>query len=164
MTNLEEKVESLIKEKIENLGYKLYDVQYVKEGQNYYLRVFIEKENGTINLNDCEKVNNGINELLDKADYIKEQYFLEVSSTGLEKLLRKDSHLQENIGNEVQVSLYKPIEILEKKQKEFTGTIINFNDNEINFKIDNKEITIDRKSISQIKTIFDWDSLKIEEE
>ena len=164
MTNLEEKVESLIKEKIENLGYKLYDVQYVKEGQNYYLRVFIEKEKGTIDLNDCEKVNNGINELLDKADYIKEQYFLEVSSTGLERLLRKDSHLQENIGNEVQVSLYKPIEILEKKQKEFTGTIINFNDNEINFKIDNKEITIDRKSISQIKTIFDWDSLKIEEE
>lgn len=164
MTNLEEKVESLIKEKIENLGYKLYDVQYVKEGQNYYLRVFIEKENGTINLNDCEKVNNGINELLDKADYIKEQYFLEVSSTGLEKLLRKDSHLQENIGNEVQVSLYKPIEILEKKQKEFIGTIINFNEKEINFKIDNKEITIDRKSISQIKTIFDWESLKIEEE
>ena len=164
MTNLEEKVESLIKEKIENLGYKLYDVQYVKEGQNYYLRVFIEKENGTIDLNDCEKVNNGINELLDKADYIKEQYFLEVSSTGLEKLLRKDSHLQENIGNEVQVSLYKPIEILEKKQKEFIGTIINFNEKEINFKIDNKEITIDRKSISQIKTIFDWDSLKIEEE
>ena len=164
MTNLEEKVESLIKEKIENLGYKLYDVQYVKEGQNYYLRVFIEKENGTINLNDCEKVNNGINELLDKADYIKEQYFLEVSSTGLEKLLRKDSHLQENIGNEVQVSLYKPIEILEKKQKEFIGRIINFNEKEINFKIDNKEITIDRKSISQIKTIFDWDSLKIEEE
>lgn len=164
MTNLEEKVESLIKEKIENLGYKLYDVQYVKEGQNYYLRVFIEKENGTINLNDCEKVNNGINELLDKADYIKEQYFLEVSSTGLEKLLRKDSHLQENIGNEVQVSLYKPIEILEKKQKEFIGTIINFNEKEINFKIDNKETTIDRKSISQIKTIFDWDSLKIEEE
>ncbi len=164
MTNLEEKVESLIKEKIENLGYKLYDVQYVKEGQNYYLRVFIEKEKGTIDLNDCEKVNNGINELLDKADYIKEQYFLEVSSTGLEKLLRKDSHLQENIGNEVQVSLYKPIEILEKKQKEFIGTIINFNEKEINFKIDNKEITIDRKSISQIKTIFDWDSLKIEEE
>ena len=164
MTNLEEKVEGLIKEKIENLGYKLYDVQYVKEGQNYYLRVFIEKENGTIDLNDCEKVNNGINELLDKADYIKEQYFLEVSSTGLEKLLRKDSHLQENIGNEVQVSLYKQIEILEKKQKEFIGTIINFNDNEINFKIDNKEVTIDRKSISQIKTIFDWNSLKIEEE
>ena len=164
MTNLEEKVESLIKEKIENLGYKLYDVQYVKEGQNYYLRVLKKKEKGTIDLNDCEKVNNGINELLDKADYIKEQYFLEVSSTGLEKLLRKDSHLQENIGNEVQVSLYKPIEILEKKQKEFIGTIINFNEKEINFKIDNKEITIDRKSISQIKTIFDWDSLKIEEE
>ena len=138
-------------------------VDYEKEGKDYYLRIIIDKPGG-IDLNDCEKVNNEINDILDEADYIKEQYFLEVSSTGLEKLLRKDSHLQENIGNEVQVSLYKPIEILEKKQKEFIGTIINFNDNEINFKIDNKEVTIDRKSISQIKTIFDWDSLKIEEE
>ena len=90
MANIEEKVENLLKSTIENLGYNLYDVQYVKEGQNYFLRVFIEKKDGSIDLNDCEKVNNEINDLLDKADYIKEQYFLEVSSTGLEKILRKD--------------------------------------------------------------------------
>ena len=115
MANIEEKVEQLIKTRVEELGYQLYDVQYVKEGQNYFLRIFIEKENGDIDLNDCEKVNDGINEVLDSADYIKDQYFLEVSSTGIEKVLRKDRHLESNIGNKIEVKLFKPI----NKQKEF---------------------------------------------
>ena len=80
MANIEEKVEKLIKEKVENIGYELYDVEYAKEGKEYFLRVFINKPEG-INLSDCEKVNNEIDEILDTADYIKEQYFLEVSST-----------------------------------------------------------------------------------
>ena len=126
MANIEERVETLVKDSIENLGYSLYDVQYVKEGQDYYLRIFIEKPNGSIDLNDCEKVNNEINDLLDEADYIKEQYFLEVSSTGLEKVLRKDKHLQDNIGEEVQVNLFKPVEIMGKKQKEIVGVLKDF--------------------------------------
>lgn len=111
MSNIEEKVENLVKKPIEDLGYSLYDVQYVKEGQDYYLRIFIEKPNGSIDLNDCEKVNDGINDLLDKADYIKEQYFLEVSSTGLEKVLRRDEHLEQNIGKDVEVKLFKAVDI-----------------------------------------------------
>ncbi len=79
MASIEEKVTSLLQDKILELGYELYDVEYAKEGKNYFLRIFIDNENG-IDLNDCEKVNNGIMELLDEADYIKEQYFLEVSS------------------------------------------------------------------------------------
>ena len=111
MSNIEEKIEKLVKKQIEDLGYSLYDVQYVKEGQDYYLRIFIEKPNGSIDLNDCEKVNDGINDLLDKADYIKEQYFLEVSSTGLEKVLRRDEHLEQNIGKDVEVKLFKAVDI-----------------------------------------------------
>ena len=180
MANIEEKVESLIKKPIEDLGYTLYDVQYVKEGQNYFLRVFIEKPNGSIDLNDCEKVNDGINDILDKADYIKEQYFLEVSSTGLEKVLRKDEHLRQNIGNTIQINLFKPINLeidLEKEDgskekakkkktnkksasKELIGELKDFNENNIDLKLENGEIIhIDRKNISQIKTVFDWDSL-----
>ena len=79
MAKIEEKVEELVKEKIENIGYSLYDVEYAKEGPNYYLRIYIDKPDG-IDLNDCEKVNDEINDLLDQADYIKDQYFLEVSS------------------------------------------------------------------------------------
>ena len=156
MASIEERVESLIQKKVEDLGYILYDVQYAKEGQNYFLRVFIEKEDGSIDLNDCEKVNDGINDLLDTADYIKEQYFLEVSSTGVEKILRKDKHLKDNIGNEVEVKLFKPI----NKQKEFIGILEDFTENEITLKLENDEsINIDRKDISLIKTTFNWDEI-----
>ena len=156
MASIEERVENLIQKKVEDLGYILYDVQYAKEGQNYFLRVFIEKEDGIIDLNDCEKVNDGINDLLDTADYIKEQYFLEVSSTGVEKILRKDKHLKDNIGNEVEVKLFKPI----NKQKEFIGILEDFTENEITLKLENDEsINIDRKDISLIKTTFNWDEI-----
>ena len=157
MASIEDRVESLIKPKIENLGYKLYDVQFVKEGQNYFLRIFIEKENGNIDLNDCEKVNNEIDTLLDSANYIKEQYFLEVSSTGIEKILRKDEHLKENIGTKVQLNLFKPIEEFKEKKKEIIGILKDFNDNNIVLELENGEIIIDRRNISQIKTIYDWD-------
>ncbi len=165
MANIEERVETLIKDKVQELGYNLYDVQYVKEGQNYYLRIFIEKPNGNIDLNDCEKVNDGINDLLDKADYIKEQYFLEVSSTGVEKVLRKDEHLKQNIDNEVQINLFKPIEVPDgkstKKCKEVIGVLNDFDSNEITIMLEQDLLVkIDRKNISLIKTVFDWDSLK----
>lgn len=156
MANIEEKVEQLIEKHIEDLGYQLYDVQYVKEGQNYFLRIFIEKENGDIDLNDCEKVNDGINDILDTANYIKDQYFLEVSSTGIEKVLRKDKHLESNIGNKIEVKLFKPI----NKQKEFIGNLKSFNENEIILILeDQTEMKINRKEISLIKTFFDWDNL-----
>lgn len=165
MANIEEKIENLVKPKIEELGYSLYDVQYVKEGQNYILRIFIEKPNGSIDLNDCERVNNGINDLLDNANYIKEQYFLEVSSTGVEKTLRKEKHLEENIGKEIQMNLFKPIEIDGKRQKEIVGILKSFNSENITIEINNKEkkevqqIQVLKKDISQIKTVFDWDSI-----
>lgn len=154
--NIEEKVEKLIQKQVQDLGYSLYDVQYVKEGQNYFLRVFIEKENGTIDLNDCETVSNGINDVLDTADYIKEQYFLEVSSTGLEKVLRKDKHLKDNVGNKIEIKLFKPID----KKKEYMGILKEFNDNEITLEIENNhEMKISRKEISCIKTVFDWEEI-----
>ena len=159
MASIEEKIENLVKPKIEDLGYELYDVQYVKEGQNYILRIFIEKPNSSIDLNDCEKVNNSINDLLDNANYIKEQYFLEISSTGVEKILRKDKHLKEKIGEEIQISLFKQIDILGKKQKEIIGVLKEFNENNIIIQINKGDISINRKDISQIKTVFDWDSI-----
>ena len=88
LTNIESKVECLIQKKIEDLGYELYDVEYVKEGKDYFLRIYIDSSKG-ISLDDCEKVNNEITDLLDEADYIKEQYFLEVSSTRNRKDVKK---------------------------------------------------------------------------
>ena len=153
MAKIEEKVEELIKDKIENIGYCLYDVEYAKEGPNYYLRVYIDSPNG-IDLNDCEKVSNEINDILDEANYIKEQYFLEVSSTGIERILRKDSHLEQNIGNQVEVKLFKKDE---NGNKNYIGKLKKFDEYTITVEaID--EVKIERKNIAQIKTVYDWDS------
>lgn len=151
MAKIEEKVEQLVKDPIEKLGYSLYDVEYVKEGPEYYLRIYIDKESG-IDLNDCEKVSNGINEILDKADYIKEQYYLEVSSPGIERKLRKDKHLEQNISKNVEIKLFKKDN---NGKKEYTGKLKAFNQEEIIIETD-KEITIERKNIAQIKTIYEW--------
>lgn len=154
MAKIEDKIENRISKIIQDLGYKLYDVQYVKEGKDYFLRVFIEKENGDIDLNDCEKVNDAITDILDEDDFIKDQYFLEVSSTGVEKMIRKDKHLQENIGEFITLKLFKPINNL----KEYVGKLKKFDDNTITLEIDNKEMNFERKNISLIKKYYDWDN------
>ena len=125
MAKIEEKVEELIKDKIENIGYSLYDVEYAKEGPNYYLRIYIDSPKG-IDLNDCEKVSNEINDVLDEANYIKEQYYLEVSSPGIERILRKDNHLEQNIGNQIEVKLFKKDE---KGNKSYIGELKAFDAN-----------------------------------
>ena len=148
MANIEKKIEDLLTEKIEDMGYELYDVEYAKEGKNYFLRIFIDNDKG-INIDDCEKVNDGISDLLDEADYIKEQYFLEVSSPGIERVLKKDKHLDKNIGEEVNIKLFKKDE---NGNKEYIGILKGYN----NEKIILEDIEIDRKNIAQIKKIYNW--------
>ena len=141
MANIEEKVEKLLTPIIENVGYELYDVEYAKEGKDYFLRIFIDSENG-IDLNACEKVNDAITDILDEKNYIKEQYFLEVSSPGIERVLRKDKHLEKNIKKD------------ENGKKEYQGILNGFDELHIVIEVDEEKIEIERKNISQIKTIY----------
>ena len=150
MAKIEEKVESLVKDKIEKIGYELYDVLYVKEGSNKILRIVIDNENG-ISLDDCEKVNNEIKEIIDEANPIEEQYFLEISSPGIERLLRKDWQLKKFKGAEVNIKLFKKDE---NGKKEYVGTLGNVTENTLDVEIEGKNITIDRKIISQVKTVY----------
>jgi len=149
--NIEKKVEELLKSTIEGLGYELYDVEYAKEGKDYYLRIFIDKEEG-ISIDDCENVNNAINDILDQADYIKEQYYLEVSSTGLEKNLRKDEHFLKQIGNEIEVKLYKAI----NKEKVISGKLLSFEEEKIVLETEEEKVEIKKSNISVAKTIYNW--------
>ena len=127
MANIEEKVEDLVTKPINDLGYNVYDVTYTKEGKDNYLRIFIDNEKG-ISLDDCEKVNNAITDMLDEANYIKDQYFLEVSSPGIERILRKDKHLEQNIGKEVNIKLFKKDE---NGKKEYQGILKQYNEEKI---------------------------------
>lgn len=150
-TNIETRVEELLKSIIENIGYELYDVRYEKEGKDYYLRIIIDKPEG-IDINDCEKVNNEINDILDEADYIKDQYFLEVSSPGLERILRKDKHFEKQIGNEISLKFFKAID----KQKELIGILEEYNKEELTIKVEDKTLKINLKDIAIAKTVFNW--------
>ncbi len=152
LNNIESKVQELLENIITDLGYELYDVIYEKEGKDFYLRIFIDKPDG-IDINDCEKVNNAINDVLDEADYIKEQYFLEVSSPGIERTLRKEKHFLSQIGNEIKVKLFKPNS---EKQKEIVGKLEEYNKDWITIKVENKTIKINSKDIAIVKTIFNW--------
>ena len=154
MASIEERVEALVTKPIENLGYQLYDVQYAKEGKDYFLRIFIEKPNGQISLEDCEKVNNEIEEMLDTADYIKEQYFLEVSSTGVEKIIRKEKHLKDNVDEYITVNLFKPV----NNSKEFIGILKKYDNDNIYIDVNDEIIELERKNISLIKKFYDWDN------
>ena len=149
MASIEERVESLLKEKIEAIGYELYDVEYSKEGKNYFLRIFIDKPEG-IDLNDCEKVNNEIDEILDEADYIKEQYFLEVSSPGIERIIRKEKQIKKYIGHEINIKLFKKDK---NGNKEYQGILKAFDQENIELE---ENIKIERKNIAQIKTVYNW--------
>ncbi|MFQ9264101.1 MAG: ribosome maturation factor RimP [Clostridia bacterium] len=152
MASIEEKVTNLVEPIIEKIGYELYDVEYAKEGKNYFLRIFIDSEKG-IDLNDCEKVNDAITDILDTENYIKDQYFLEISSPGIERVLRKDKHLEKNIGTDINVKLFKKDE---NGKKEYLGKLKEYNQNEIVIEQEEKEIKIERKNISQIKTVYNW--------
>ena len=152
MASIEEKVTNLVEPIIEKIGYELYDVEYAKEGKNYFLRIFIDSEKG-IDLNDCEKVNDAITDILDTENYIKDQYFLEISSPGIERVLRKDKHLEKNIGTDINVKLFKRDE---NGKKEYLGKLKEYNQNEIVIEQEENEIKIERKNISQIKTVYNW--------
>ena len=152
MSKIEEKVESLVSKTINDLGYSIYDIMYVKEGKDYYLRIFIDNENG-ISLNDCEKVNDAITDMLDSANYIKGQYFLEISSPGIERNIRTDKHLQLNLNEEINVKLFKAIE----KKKELEGILKKFDDETITLENENNDdIIIQRNNISSMKRAFKW--------
>ena len=152
MSKIEEKVEDLVKKKIENIGYELFDVLYLKEGQDLILRIVIDNEKG-ITLDDCEKVNNEIKDILDEADPISEQYLLEVSSPGIERLLRKDWQLKKYIGDKITVKLFKKDE---NGNKNYEGILSQVTDEFLEIEIEEK-IKIPRKNISQVKTVYQDD-------
>lgn len=131
----------------DSLNFELVDVEYVKEFGNYYLRVFIDKEGG-INLDDCQSMSEILSEQLDKKDPIGTAYFLEVSSPGLDRPLKTDKDLNRNIGKDIEVSLYSPL----NKKKNYEGRLENYDAKFITISNEKgNSIQIPRESISVVK-------------
>jgi len=147
VNNTESKVEALTAGIIEELGYELVDVEFVKEGQNWYLRFYLDKEGG-ISIDDCEKASRRIEKLLDEKDVIEQAYILEVSSPGLDRQLKKDKDFVKYAGSVVDVKLYKAVD----GNKEFQGTLKGLEGSMVTIEDENgNELSFDRKDIAVIK-------------
>jgi ribosome maturation factor RimP len=132
--------------------YELYDIEYVKEGGNWFLRAYIDKENG-ISVDDCELVSRALSDLLDKNDFIPDAYILEVSSPGLGRQLKKDKHFEKSIGEEIEVKLYKQI----NKSKELVGILDAFDHETISLELeDNSIMIIQRADIAMVRLTLDF--------
>ena len=147
----EAKTEELLMPIAEANRVEIYDIEYVKEGSDWYLRAYIDKEGG-VTINDCESVSRALSDELDKADFIEDAYILEVSSPGLGRTLKKDKHLQKSLMEDVEIKTYKPV----LGSKEFRGILKAFDEKTITVATEDEEITFERADVATIKLALDF--------
>ena len=148
----EQKTEEILLPIVEEYGFELVDVEYVKEGSNWYLRAYIDKPGG-IGVNDCEVVSRRLSDILDEKDYIEDAYIFEVSSPGLGRPLKKEKDFQRSLGEEVEIRTYRAIE----KQKEFTGILKEFDKESVTIAYEDDTIqTFLRSDIALIRLALDF--------
>lgn len=146
----EAKTEQLIQPLIDANNFELVDVEFVKEGSDWYLRVYIDKDGG-ITVDDCELISRAFNEILDREDYISEQYIFEVSSPGLMRPLKKEKDYKRSVGKLIDIKLYKPVD----KCKEFTGVLDSYDKDTVTIKMDDDtQKTFDRSNLAMIRFAF----------
>lgn len=146
----EAKTEQLIQPLIDANNFELVDVEFVKEGSDWYLRVYIDNDGG-ITVDDCELISRAFNEILDREDYISEQYIFEVSSPGLMRPLKKEKDYKRSVGKLIDIKLYKPVD----KCKEFTGVLDSYDKDTVTIKMDDDtQKTFDRSNLAMIRLAF----------
>ena len=145
-------VKELITPMADEMGYYLWDVEFVKEGADKYLRITIDNEEG-ITIEDCEKVHRAIDPILDEADPISEAYILEVSSPGIERELKTPEHIDACEGWDVELKLYAP----KDGAKVFRGVLCGYDeDGKIVIEIGEERTAFDPREIAKIATYFDF--------
>lgn len=147
MGNLIDRLQKLIYPIVRDLDYELYYLELAKEENENYLRIYIDKPNGRISLDDCEKVSRSVSIMLDEKDPISFSYYLEVSSPGIERKLYTDEHLKRYTGSMVKVN----ISGLFNGKKKYEGKLLKFDLKNLYLKIESKDIMIPRNKISDIR-------------
>lgn len=148
----EQRAEALLAPIVEANGFELVDVEYVKEGGNWYLRAYIDKPGG-IAVDDCELVSRAFSDILDEKDYIEDSYIFEVSSPGLGRPLKKEKDFKRSLGEEVEIRTYRAVD----RQKEFVGILTDYDKDTVTIQMeDETKRTFDRSEIALIRLAFDF--------
>lgn len=141
--NTAQRVEQLLKGTVEELGYELCDVEFLKEYGDWVLTLYINKPDG-VTIDDCERVSRTVDPILDEADPIEQAYYLSVSSLGLDRPLKKDADFQRNIGKRIEIKLFAP----QDGKKEFFGELLRFDEATVVVQLEKAELTLERKAIA----------------
>ena len=148
----EQKTEEYLTPIVEEYGFELVDVEYVKEGSNWYLRAYIDKPGG-ISVDDCEKVSRRLSDILDEKDYIEDSDIMEISSPGLGRPLKKEKDYKRNLNKEVEIRTYRMID----KRKEFTGILKAYDADTVTIELDDETMkTFEKGEIALIRQAFDF--------
>ncbi|OOB78916.1 MAG: ribosome maturation factor RimP [Epulopiscium sp. Nuni2H_MBin003] len=139
-------VTALIEGTINNMSIELVDVEFLKEGGNYFLRIYIDKEGG-INIEDCKIVSRAIEPILDEKDPIKPAYILEVSSPGIDRVLKTEKDFIKYAGSLVDVRLYKPVD----GAKKFQATFVEKQEDILILEVEGNILKIDKKDVAKIQ-------------
>ena len=141
-----DQVAALAQPVVEAQGCSLWDVEYVREGADYFLRVYIDKDGG-VDINDCEAVSRAMDPILDEADPISGSYHFEVCSAGLERVLKRPGDFQKFLGSPVTVKLYRPYNGL----KELPCTLTGYDDGRITVEMNKQTITFEKSQVALVR-------------
>ena len=148
----QQRAEALLTPIVEEQGFELVDVEYVKEAGCWYLRGYIDKPGG-ITVNDCEAVSRIFSDKLDEQDFIEDSYIMEISSPGLGRPLKKEKDYKRNLNKEVEIRTYRMID----KRKEFTGILKAYDADTVTIELDDETLkTFEKGEIALIRQAFDF--------
>lgn len=146
MAKVTDTVAALAKPVVEAAGCSLWDVEYIKEAGQWFLRLYIDKAEG-ISIEDCEAVSRPVSDLLDEADPIEGSYVFEVSSAGADRVLKTPEHFAQFVGTEVEVKLYRPRD----GRKEFVGILRTYADGNVTVDINGEEIEFAKQELALVR-------------
>lgn len=150
MNKVEDTIWAMAMPLAEANGLEVIEVEFVKEGSEWYLRLYLDKENGAVELDDCEKISRLLSDELDKVDPISQSYRLEVSSPGIERPLKRDKDFFRFRGEKVRIKLFSPID----GQKEFVGILGEVDEEIIHLSVDGQDVCLPREKVS--KAHLEW--------
>lgn len=146
MSKITDKVTAIAKPIVEEEGCSLWDVEYVREAGNWYLRIYIDKDGG-VDIDDCERISRRLDPVLDEADPIPDSYVFEVGSAGIERELKRPSDFEAFLGSDVEVRLYQPV----NGQKAFVGTLVSYDNGTTTIEIGGKKLSFNKTQTAQVR-------------
>ena len=150
MSKITEKVWALAEPVVAAQGCTVWDVEYLKEAGSWYLRLYIDKEEGTVSISDCEAVSRALDPILDEADPIPDSYIFEVSSAGAERSLKRPSDFERFMGSRCEVKLYKAAE----GRKEFIGTLKGYDNGNVTVTVGNTDYTFESSQVANVRLLI----------